>query len=276
MSDYTEVNVQSAGLAHLVDIFLFKGAPLNCDQNHPVTVLVNHGYVVGYSPSRLQPAWSAYRVAFAKDDVDYDRPHLYYADVRLEGSVRLNSDTFGSKDGVKYHVGHMAPNAAINTQFGRLAQMETFFMSNMSPQRGTLNQGVWLKLEKAILEIDDSPRQRDHMWVVVGPIFGDSPDLIQRSDGKEVPIPDRYFCITVDPYRYPWDEYVEIVAFDIPQEAPSASSPIDYITDISSIEEATGLKFMPGFEQALATVQVESTGSMTDGTKNRLLEYLQS
>ena len=49
----------------------------------------------------------------------------------------------------------MTPNEVINRQFGRLAQMETFLMSNMSPQYATLNLGVWSKLEKAIRENGD-------------------------------------------------------------------------------------------------------------------------
>jgi len=55
--------------------------------------------------------------------------------------------------GIQLHVGHMTPNEVINRQFGRLAQMETFLMSNMSPQYGSLNVGVWLKLEDAIREM---------------------------------------------------------------------------------------------------------------------------
>ena len=118
-----------------------------------MAILINHGYVTGYAPTRHQPVWAAYRVAGAKASVDYDRPHLYYADKRLPNSTRLDNSTYGRHNGHQYHVGHMAPNAAINTQFGRLAQMETFFMSNMSPQRGSLNTGVWAKLEDAIRNI---------------------------------------------------------------------------------------------------------------------------
>ncbi len=155
--DNTSIHPASQNLAHLIDLFLFKGAPINNDPDNEVQILVNHGYVAGFSPQRLQPLWSAYRVAHADQAVDYDRPHVYYADDRLDAAHRLGPETFGRKNGIQYHVGHMVPNEVINVQFGRLAQMETFFMSNMSPQRGSLNTGVWLALEDAIRNIEVKP-----------------------------------------------------------------------------------------------------------------------
>ena len=247
--DNSVIHRMCAAQAHLIDLFLFKGAPVNNDSTRQVEILVNHGYVVGYSSDRLQPLWSAYRVAGSPDGVDYDRPHLYYADERLDESYRVEPHTFGRIDGVQLNVGHMTPNEVVNRQFGRLAQLETFFMSNMSPQYGSLNSGVWLKLENTIRNIEDVPRQNDHMWVIAGPIFGSSPPTVSRSNGQEVPVPEAYYCVTVDPYRYPWDQdrNVDIVSFRIPQDAPSATELDDYIEDIDVIEAQTQLTFFPGF-----------------------------
>ena len=203
--DNTSIHPSSAELLHLIDLFTFNGRPENRDPDREVVVLVNHGYVVGFSPSRLQPAWAAYRVAGFDRDLDFDRPHLYYEDMRLDEELRIGPETFGRLDDVQYHVGHMVPNEVINRQFGRLAQMETFFMSNMSPQRGSLNTGVWLKLENSIRNIEDSA-EKDHVWAIVGPIFGDDPPMIERPNGKQVPVPDAYFSITIDPFRYPWNK----------------------------------------------------------------------
>jgi len=271
MDDHSRIHPDSRHLAHLIDLFLFKGAPLNGDPDHPVTVLINHGYVAGYAPSRRQPLWSAYRVANAKQAVDFDRPHLYYADERLIDTARLDNSTFGTQDGVAYHVGHMTPNAVINTQFGRLAQMETFFMSNMCPQRGTLNTGVWLKLEDAIRNIEDMPNQRDHMWAINGPVFGDDPEKITRSDGKTVPIPEAFYCITVDPFRYPWDRpgNVAIACYLIPQDAPKSKSPLDYEVALEKVEQRTKLSFMPGWSQIV-------TREFVPGATNRLRMQLEA
>ena len=249
MTDHSEVHPDSKHLAHLIDLFLFKGAPLNNDPEHKVKILVNHGYVVGFAPSRRQPLWSAYRVANATRWVDYDRPHLYYADERLDDTERLDNKTFGTHNGIKFNVGHMVPNEVINVQFGRLAQLETFFMSNMCPQYEDLNQGVWLKLENAIRNIEDRPG-RDHVWAIVGPVFGESPSIIRRSDGNDVPVPEAFYCITIDPFDYPWDKpgNQAVACFLIPQSAPRRNSPTDYPSSIQAIEEKTKLTFMPGFD----------------------------
>lgn len=251
----TIIHPKCTSQSHLIDLFMFKGAPVNNDAARQVQILVNHGYVVGYSPERLQPVWSAYRVAGSPEDVNYDRPHLYYADERLDESVRVSPETFGRINGTQLNVGHMTPNEVINRQFGRLAQMETFLMSNMSPQYGSLNSGVWLKLETAIRNIEDVPRQKDHVWVVTGPIFGSSPEAVRRPNGQEVPIPEAYYCITVDPFQYPWnaDRNVDIVCFRMPQDASSSSEIDDYIEDLDVIESQTQLTFFPGFDATIPT-----------------------
>lgn len=246
--DHTEIHVASAPLAHLIDLFVFQGAPSNANEDHPVQILINHGSVVGYSPSRLQPLWAAYRVAHADRWVDYKRPHLYYADKRLEEEHRLGPETFGKLNGTQLNVGHMVPNEAINRQFGRLAQLETFFMSNMSPQFDSLNSGVWLKLENAIRDMNELA-ERGHVWAITGPVFSSSPDAVERPDGKKVPVPEAYYCVTIDPHRYPYDRLsnVDIACFLIPQTAPKMDSPLDYLSGLDEVQDRTGLSFVPGF-----------------------------
>ena len=251
--DNTTINPHCRPMAHLIDLFLFKGAPQNHSEDRSVDVLINHGYVCGYSPECFQPLWAAYRVAHADRDVDYDRPHLYYADERLDKSVRLSNRTFGTHDDIQYNVGHLTPNEVINRQFGRLAQMETFFMSNMSPQYASLNSGVWLDLENQIRNIEDTKDARDHMWAIAGPVFGDTPFLIAR-DGVKVPVPEAYYYVTVDPFNYPWDREsnVDVVCFLIPQTAERRTPLEDFIVDLSVIENKTALTFFPGWNNQIA------------------------
>jgi len=250
--DYTTIHPLCASQAHRIDLHLWRGAPQNQDETRPIQILVNQGYVVGFCPERLQPAWSAYRVAHADDDVDYDRPLMYYDDMQLDDEYRIGRGTFGKIGGIQLNVGHMTPNEVINRQFGRLAQMETFLMSNMSPQYGSLNSGVWLKLETAIREIRDDPG-KDHVWAIVGPVFGDEPVSINRGHGKYLPIPDKYFCIIVDPHIYPYDtpSKAHIDCFIIPQNAPRNSNPDDYPATREEVEEATNLKFFDSWGRDL-------------------------
>ncbi len=278
--DHTTIHPLCADQAHRVDLHLWRGAPQNLDATRPIQILVNQGYVVGFCPERLQPAWSAYRVAHADDDVDYDRPLVYYDDLRLDEDHRIGRKTFGKIGGIQLNVGHMSPNEVINRQFGRLAQMETFLMSNMSPQYGSLNSGVWLKLETAIREIEDEPG-KDHVWAVVGPVFGEEPASISRGQGKHLPIPDSYFCVIVDPHSYPYDtpSRVAIDCFIIPQDAPRSSNPDDYPATLEEVEEATNLKFFAswGRDVPLESAAQEEAPSAQDEAppESRLMQVLQ-
>lgn len=273
--DYTTVHPLSASLVHHVDLHLWRGAPQNLDADHPVQILVNQGYVVGFCPSRLQPAWSAYRVAFAGRDVDYERPLHYHDDLRLDPAQRVGRGTFGKLGNIGLQVGHMTPNEVINRQFGRLAQLETFLMSNMSPQYGSLNTGVWLKLETAIREIKDE-KGKDHVWAIVGPIFGDQPVSLNRGEGRNLPVPSAYFCIMVDPHSYPFDKpsNVDIDCFIIPQDAPPSSNPDDYPSTLAEIERATRLKFFPGW--ALDVPVAQQVKAEGDPGRSRLRQALES
>ena len=115
--DHTTVHPLCASQVHQIDLHLWRGAPQNQDETRPIQILVNQGYVVGFCPDRLQPAWSAYRVAHADQDVDYDRPLVYYNDMRLNDEHRIGRKTFGKIGGNQLHVGHMSPNEVINRQF---------------------------------------------------------------------------------------------------------------------------------------------------------------
>jgi DNA/RNA endonuclease G (NUC1) len=270
--DNTTIHPLCASQVHHIDLHLWRGAPQNLDATHPIQILVNNGYVVGFCPGRLQPAWSAYRVAHADDDVDYDRPLMYYDDIRLDTEHRIGRETFGKIGGVQLNVGHMTPNEVINRQFGRLAQMETFLMSNMSPQYASLNSGVWLKLEAAIREIKDEPG-KDHVWAIVGPVFGEQPASVYRGQGKYLPIPDAYFCVMVDPHTYPYDtpSRVEIDCFIIPQNAPRNSNPDDYPATLEEVEKATNLKFFASWGRDLP---LGLAAQEVSGSESRLMQVL--
>lgn len=259
--------------AHLIELHLWRGAPKNLDDTRPVQILVNHGFVVGFSPDRMQPVWSAYRVADYDRDVDYARPIHYHDDMRLDDEFRIGRKTFGKLGGVQLNVGHMTPNEVINRQFGRLAQLETFLMSNMSPQYGSLNSGVWLKLEDAIREINDK-RVEDHVWVIVGPVFGQNPASVNRGRGKYLPVPEKYFCVTVEPHSYPFDTMsrAHIDCFLIPQNAPHRSSPADYPATLEEIEEATNLSFFDAWSR---DVSLRLSHSEQLPSKSSLMQILE-
>lgn len=249
--DNSKIHEDCRSLEHLIDLFCFNGRPFNRDKDNEVTILINHGYVVGFSSFRKQALWAAYRIAEADQHVDYERPQLFYDDERLQKGDRIDPRPFGkipdpkdSRREVRLDRGHLVPNEAINQQFGRLAQMETFFMSNMSPQYARMNQGIWANLESKIL--NDYAPAMDHIWIMVGPIFGKNPSVVKRGGGLKIPVPESYYCVLFDPIRYPYGRMsnVEVLALEIPQTAGREQLSRHHITSIDKIEKKTKLDFL--------------------------------
>ncbi len=236
-TDNTEIAEASRHLEYLTPVFSYKGRPLNNDTNRKVTILLNHGYMVGYSVDRKQPLWAAYRVSNARRSVDYERPPFFYDDLRLPESSLVGTGTFSG-----YDRGHMVPNSAINTQYGQLAQLETFLMSNICPQHRDLNRRLWRTLEHRI--VNNYAPARDHIWVVSGPIFEQNIGQVNGVD-----IPTHFYMILVDVGHWPtFRPY--IMAFKFPQQPSDSAQLSDFLVSINHIEEKTKLNFSPQFDDA--------------------------
>lgn len=247
-TDHSEMHADSKALKQALSLFTIHGVPKNTNSDDPVTILINHGYALAYSSKHKQPLWTAYQVSKVKKDVDYERFPFFVEDVRLPTSDQIGTETFGHD----YDLGHMAPNAAINRQYGKISQMESFLMSNISPQKSNLNRGVWQKLEFDILNryplAGTTKKPKAHVWVIVGPIISDDPEFLDRKNGSRVAIPDAFFCILVRPHSYPYDSpgNADYLAFVFDQSVP-LTQPIskNFLKSVDEVEERTGLNFFP-------------------------------
>ena len=252
--DYSKISDESKSMEYLLSLFTIHGIPKNQNQDDSLIILINHGYCLGYSTKYNQPLWAVYQVSKAKICVDYERFPFFVDDTRLDAKNRIGAETFG--DG--YDLGHLVPNAAINKQFGKLSQMETFLMSNISPQKAGLNRGVWQKLEADILNkypnTGDTKNNRDHVWVIVGPVFSASPEYITRKNGTKVAIPDSFFCILVRSRAYSHDApgNSDYISFLFPQNLEQKQKlETKFITPINEIEKLTKLNFSPNLTKTM-------------------------
>lgn len=133
----------------------------------------------------------------------------------------------------------MAPNYAIDTRYGNDAQLETFLMSNICPQKQSLNGGRWQNLEMKIAK--EWGNELEMVWVICGPIFDDD---IQKLDSG-VEIPDAFYMIIVDE-RYDNSYKLGVLAFIFPHkvDGPRPSLSEHPPTTVDNIEEKTGLDFL--------------------------------
>jgi len=193
-------------------------------------VLVNRGYVVGYSDALGNPLWAAYRVPdLATLPRSAPRPDKFEVDRRT--SARVASDAYA---GSGYDRGHLAPNYAIASRHGAPAQRETFLMSNITPQLRALNAGLWRELEMKIAT--SYPARYGEVWVLTGPVFGGQPRRLQGT----VAVPEAFFLIVIDEH----EGRLRTLALLVPQEAPPSADPDRYLTTIDEIQRRTGLDFL--------------------------------
>mgnify|MGYP002781210879 CR=1 FL=1 len=192
-------------------------------------ILTNEGYLVGYSEALGNPLWAAYRVRDV-DDLDApERPDEFRVDLRTTARVEPGDYTRSG-----YDRGHLAPNYAIATRYGKTAQAETFLMSNITPQKHAVNAGLWRELEQKIAT--SYPARFGEVWVLAGPIFGESPTRLRR----RVAVPEAFFMIVIDES----DGRVRAQAFVIPQDVDANRRIDDYAVSIDEIEARAGLDFL--------------------------------
>jgi endonuclease G len=129
----------------------------------------------------------------------------------------------------------MAPNYAIAVCYGPQAQLETFLMSNIIPQRPKLNRQVWERLEQSEIR-DYAPRYRQ-IWVIDGPVFRRPGRLRGGED-----VPDACYKIIVREK----DGQPSILAFIMPQTVRGTEPPSEFLTSVHEIEQETGLDFFNG------------------------------
>lgn len=195
------------------------------------------GFVLGYSEWLKNPLWVAYRLDERISGKPGARPRHFTRDVRT--LVRVDADDYRRSG---YDRGHMAPNYAMSRFAGRSAQLASFRMSNIVPQRGPLNQKLWQRLEE--IETDVYADQDEPLWVVMGPIFG--PDPARLTSG--VAIPRAFFRIWL---RHDAQGSIQMLAFITPQDV-TGYEPLDqYLVSVDAVEAATGLDFFHQLPQAL-------------------------
>jgi len=220
----------------------YAGLPRSDELDDEIIVLLNEGFVVGYSDIRMDPLWVYYRVCSADFSTAVGgKP--WKSDCRTKTQVTTDDYKWTG-----YDRGHMAPNSAIahcyNDETDE-AQRQTFLMSNVCPQLHAMNDGPWGDIEDWVR---GNMGKFGELWVIAGPIFDDSngyqyleKDAEHASlSQKPVEIPEKFYKIIVDEVA----ECVRVLAFIVPQEA-TYGEPIEiFLRSVDEIEETSGLDFL--------------------------------
>ena len=134
-------------------------------------ILFHIEYVLCYDVDRKVALWASYRLE-AADVVDANRVNAFRTDPRLPTDQNASCDDYA---GSGFDRGHMVPRSDMNRSL--VAMVNTFFLTNMTPQRPNVNQGTWARLEDWVRAW---AKFLGWVHVISGSVFDDNDD--QRPD----------------------------------------------------------------------------------------------
>lgn len=226
-------------------------------------VLRNDNYLVGWSDIRMTPLWVEYQLKATNPRYHLKRPAGFHRDWR--SGLPLTSDVYSASG---YDRGHMAPNYAMASLYGKQAQQQTFLMTNVAPQSPALNRKLWQRLESAVM--DKMLPRFGSLWVITGPVYTQNWQWLRscRESFTHMPslpvcvsIPQSFYKIVVAPGQH--GEPAKALAFLMPQHV-KGNEPLDnYLVPIATIERLTGLRFfseLPAAQQQRLKQQVDTHG----------------
>ena len=209
---------------------LALGIPGKCD-----TLIDRPGYALGYIEYHEQAAFVIYKLT-AREALtkEAQRTNRFRSDPEIPTGSATTADYRRSG----YDRGHLAP--AADMAFSVQTMTDSFFMSNMSPQKPAFNRGIWKRLEEQVRQI--AIREKA-IYVVTGPILPKKKTV--TIGANQVTVPTHYYKVIFDltPPR-------KMIGFILPNEG--SDRPLeDFAVTVDIVEKATGLDFFSALPKAV-------------------------
>lgn len=226
-----------------------------------LTVVVSHDvaingkkvvtYELEYDKSKFHSRWVAFRFdgnTRAQSVGRSDEPFM--DDPSLSSTLHIGYKGFGPG----YDRGHLCASA--DRLYDRTANEQTFYMSNMSPQLSSFNQGYWVTLESQVQKLGRSKTFSDTLYVVKGGTIkeGQIKSYITRKNGNKVAVPKYYYMalLKVKNGVYHsiafWMEHKEY-GYSYKNKAP-LSEIMSHAVSVNELEQLTGIDFFPNLPDA--------------------------
>ena len=193
----------------------------------PSDVIIHHvGYVLSYNETHEQANWVAYELTLEEVKGTFKRTNDFRPDLK----VKTGSATLADYRGSGYDRGHLAP--AADMKWSTVAMSESFYMSNMSPQRPSFNRGIWKRLEEQVRKwaVDNKS-----VYIATGGVL--IPGL-SKIGPNGVSIPKMFYKVILD-YQEP---ELKGIGFVLPNRG--SKEPLqNYAVTIDKVESLTGIDF---------------------------------
>jgi endonuclease G len=202
------------------------------------------GYALAHDSERKTPLWVAEHLTRERAMAQATRKDMFAPDPDLQKGKRAELRDYKSSG---FDRGHMAPNGDFNWDPNAAAQ--SFYLSNMVPQNGPMNRGIWKLLET---DVRLWAVRHGEVMVYTGPIYK-AP--VKTIGTDKVAVPTSLFKIIYDA------KTDESIAFILPNEAIDAKELPNYVTSIKEIEAQTGLHFLTALPEERRVKITERTGA---------------
>lgn len=187
-------------------------------------IVSHYAYTLSYNEEYEQANWVAYSLKSSELIKAAKRSNRFKPDPLVNTKTAVTSDY--TKTG--FDRGHLAP--AADMAFSITAMEESFFMSNISPQRPKFNRGIWKKLES---KVRDWASKEGELFVVTGPVLSDKPNnFIGRT--CKIAVPNYYYKALLDTTGTD-----KAIAFILPNKG--SKLPLsDFVVSVDSLESVIG------------------------------------
>ena len=193
-------------------------------------VIKHEGYTVSYNSEYRIANWVAYELtATEAKSKKTERSNKFVPDPQVKGSTAMNEDYTRSG----YDRGHLAP--AGDMKWSAKAMRESFYLSNICPQKPKLNRGIWKDLEEQcrLWALDNGS-----LLIVTGPVItGD----MKRLGKNRVAIPKAFYKVLC----YHTEKGYKGIGFLFENRDYKDNSLKSMAIPIDSVEKVTGIDFFP-------------------------------
>ena len=176
-------------------------APYGFPQTAGVQPICRQAYLVGYDAAAKLPKYVTYELLPQNALGCVARTNAFAADQSVQGGA-----TPADYAGTGYDKGHMSPDGDLS--WDPQVEFESFLMTNMSPQAGSLNRGIWKLLETSVR---GWTVQRNQSYTVyVGGVY----NAQDKKIGNGVVVPHGFYKIVIN------NQTKEIAGWAFPHVAP--------------------------------------------------------
>jgi len=194
----------------------------------PAQPICREAYLVAYDAPVKIPVYVAYTLLPQNALGCFPRTNAFVADASLNGTGATPADYAGTG----YDKGHAAPDGDLS--WSQQVEYESFLMTNMYPQHGSLNRGIWKLLETSVR---GWAVQRNQSYTIyVGALYGAGDESI----GRGIIVPHGYYKIVIN------NATKEIAGWGFPHTKPYVNLGNDltkFRVPVGQLEVAAGVKY---------------------------------